>query len=441
MGKNFAMISLGCSKNLVNSEQMIWLLENAGYHAVATYDIADIAIINTCGFVDSAKAEAIENILELIRIKKDGRLKKIFVVGCLAESAKEEILDEFPEVDGLAGCGSYGDIVKLVEASYKEEKPCFFGDINASIEECGRTRLTAWYTAYVKIAEGCDNRCSYCVIPSLRGRYRSRTEEDIAAECAALASDGVKEINIIAQDITRYGRDLDNGTTLASLLKKLCAIDGISWIRLHYLYPDGITDELISVVSSEDKICKYLDLPLQHCDDDILLSMNRRGSRADIKELINKLRARIPSVVLRTTFITGLPGETEEKFEDLCDFVKEMHFERAGFFAFSPQEGTPAASMPGQIDEETAENRRALLIELQERIMTKYYDNLIGKELLVLCEGYDRYAEISFGRSFAESPDIDGKIFFKASPRPNEGDFIKIRIEENADGDLFGSVI
>lgn len=440
MSHKIAVVTLGCPKNVVMSEQMIYRLEQAGYSIVAAYSEAEIIILNTCSFIDSAKAEAVENILELLKFKDDGTLKKLIVVGCLAENVKEQITEEFPEVDGIAGCGSYDQIVEVVESALRDEHPAVFGDINAPVTECGRTRLTAWYSAYVRIAEGCSNRCSYCIIPSLRGSFRSRREDDIVRECRELAADGVKELNIIAQDITRYGEDLE-GKSLATLLRRLCRIDGIEWIRLHYLYPAGITDELIEVIRTEEKICKYLDIPIQHCNDGILKAMNRRGTKADLLSLIQKLRERIPEVVLRTSIIVGLPGETDEIFEELCAFMKEVRFERAGVFTYSPQEGTVAASLPNQVDEDVAAHRRELLYELQDRIMTSYYDSLVGKTFRVLCEGYDRIAETSFGRTYADSPDIDGKVFFKATPRPRDGDFIDVTIDENYEGELFGSVV
>jgi len=436
----FAVVTLGCPKNQVMSEQMIYRLEKAGYKAVSGYMNAEIIILNTCAFIDSAKAEAVENILELLKFKDDGTLKRLIVVGCLAENVREQITEEFPGVDGIAGCGSYDDIVDIVKSAYKNEHPAVFGDINAPVTECGRTRLSAWYTAYVRIAEGCNNCCSYCIIPSLRGHFRSRQEDAIVAECEELACDGVKELNIIAQDITRYGEDLE-GKSLVTLLRRLVKIEGIDWIRLHYLYPAGITDELIDLIASEEKICSYLDIPIQHCNNDILKAMNRRGDKAYLLNLFKKLRERIPGVVLRTSLIVGLPGETDEIFEELCDFCKEVHFERAGVFAYSPQEGTVAASLPGQVDEEVAKHRRELLYELQDKIMTSYYDGLVGKDFTVLCEGYDRLAETSFGRTYADSPDIDGKIFFKATPRPKDGDFIRIHIDENFEGELFGSPV
>ncbi|MBE6998650.1 MAG: 30S ribosomal protein S12 methylthiotransferase RimO [Ruminococcaceae bacterium] len=438
MSHTFTVVTMGCPKNTVMSEQMIYRMEQAGYTAVPGYMDAEIIILNTCGFIDSAKAEAVENILELLRFKEDGTLKKLIVVGCLAELVREEITEEFPDVDGLAGCGSYDNIVEVVESALRDEHPAVFGDINAPVTECGRTRLTAWYSAYVRIAEGCNNRCSYCIIPSLKGNFRSREEDAIVAECEELAADGVKELNIIAQDITRYGEDLE-GKSLVTLLRRLCRIDGIEWIRLHYLYPAGITDELIDLIAEEDKICNYLDIPMQHCNDQILKAMNRRGTKADLLALVKKLREKIPGVILRTSLIVGLPGETEEIFEELCDFCKEVKFERVGVFSFSPQEGTVAASLPNQVDEETAEHRKELLYDLTDRIMTQYYESLVGKTVKVLCEGFDRIAEISFGRSYADSPEIDGKIFFKAKPRPEDGEFIDIIIEENYEGELFGS--
>ena len=433
-----AVVTLGCPKNVVMSEQMIYRLEKAGYKIVAAYSEAEIIVLNTCAFIDSAKAEAVENILELLRFKDDGTLKKLIVAGCLAEDVKTEILDEFPGVDGLLGCGSYDRIVEAVDAALRGEQPLFFGPLDAPVTECGRVRLTAWYSAYLRIAEGCSNRCSYCIIPSLRGPYRSRDEDLVVKECEELASDGVKEINVIAQDITRYGEDLE-GKSLATLLRRVARIDGIEWIRLHYLYPESITDELIEVIRTEEKIVKYLDIPIQHASDKILRAMNRRGTKAELTALFRKLRERIPGVVLRTTVMVGFPGETDGDFEELCDFMKAVRFERAGIFVFSPQEGTPAASLPDPVDEDVAEHRHELLSELQDRIMNDYSASLVGKTFRVLCEGYDRIAETCFGRTFADSPEIDGRIFFKASPRPRDGDFIDITVDEIYEGELFGS--
>ncbi len=433
-----AVVTLGCPKNVVMSEQMIYRLEKAGYQIVAAYSEAEIIVLNTCAFIDSAKAEAVENILELLKFKDDGTLKKLIVAGCLAEDVKGEITEEFPGVDGIMGCGSYDEIVDVVESALRGEHPARFGPLDAPVSECGRVRLTAWYSAYLRIAEGCSNHCSYCIIPSLRGPYRSRDEDLIVKECEELAASGVREVNVIAQDVTRYGEDLP-GKSLATLLRRIAKVDGIEWIRLHYLYPERITDELIEVIRSEDKIVKYLDVPIQHASDRILRAMNRRSSREELRALFKKLRERIPGVVLRTTVMVGFPGESDDDFEDLCDFMKEIRFERAGVFVFSPQEGTKAAFLPGQVDEETANHRHELLTELQDRIMNAYYDSLVGRTFRVLCEGYDRIAETSFGRTYADSPDIDGKVFFKAVPRPRDGDFIDITIDENYEGELFGS--
>ena len=433
-----AVVTLGCPKNLVMSEQMIHRLEQAGYPIVAGYSEAEVIVLNTCAFIDSAKAEAVENILELLKFKDDGTLKKLIVAGCLAQDVKDEITAEFPGVDGIMGCGSYDEIVGVVESALRDEHPARFGRLDAPVTECGRVRLTAWYSAYLRIAEGCDNRCSYCIIPSLRGPYRSREEDAVVKECEELAADGVKEINVIAQDITRYGQEF-RGKNLGTLLRRIAKIDGIEWIRLHYLYPESITDELIEVIRTEEKIVNYLDIPIQHASDRILRLMNRRGTRRELLELFAKLRERIPGLVLRTTVMVGFPGETDEEFEELCDFMKKVRFERAGVFVFSPQEGTEAAALPDPVEEEVALHRQELLTELQERIMNAWYDSLVGKTVRVLCEGYDRLAETSFGRTCADSPDIDGKIFFKASPRPRDGDFIMITIDENYEGELFGS--
>jgi len=364
-----ALISLGCAKNLVNSEQMLCLLDEAGYEIVDSYEGADVGIVNTCGFIDGAKMEAIENILRLAEAKQEGLLKKIIVTGCLSQRYQKELTDEMPEIDGILGVGSYGDIVKAVE-SVLESDALFesYGDKDAPVEEFGRIVSTGPNWAYIRIAEGCDNRCSYCAIPDIRGHFRSREMDAVVSEAEALAQSGVRELIVVAQDITRYGTDLYGKRCLSELLRKLCKIEGFTWIRLHYLYPDEIDDELIQTIAEEDKILKYIDLPIQHINDTVLKLMNRRGTGAEIRKLFKKLRDTIPGLVLRTSLIAGLPGEDEAAFEELCEFLREFRIERAGVFAYSPEEGTRAADME-RPDEETAERRAELLNEIQTEIM------------------------------------------------------------------------
>ncbi|MGI6014555.1 MAG: 30S ribosomal protein S12 methylthiotransferase RimO [Oscillospiraceae bacterium] len=439
MRETIALISLGCAKNLVNSEQMLWLLNQADFELVDDADGADVAIVNTCGFIDSAKSEAIGIILELAELKTADRLQKIVVTGCLSERYREQILEELPEVDAVMGVGNYDDIVEVVQAVLTGETVAVFGDNNAPVEETKRVISTGPAWAYLKIAEGCDNRCSYCAIPDIRGHFRSRPMEAILEEARELASLGIKELLVVAQDITRYGTDLFGAPSLDKLLAELCKIDGIAWIRLHYLYPDEITDSLIDVIADEEKILPYLDIPIQHISDKILRAMNRRGTGDEIRTLFQKLREKIPGLVLRTSLITGLPGEGDAEFEELCDFLREARIERAGVFPYSPEEGTPAASMPDRPDEEVAQRRAELIMELQAEIMDDYNDSRVGQTLCVLCEGYDEDAACLYGRTYADSPDIDGKVFFDGEAQ--HGDFVNILITGVMDGDLIGEMV
>jgi len=433
-----AFISLGCAKNLVNTEQMAALAAEAGYLLAPEADGADIAVLNTCGFIDSAKSEAIEQILALAALKAEGRLQKILVAGCLAERYREEILTELPEVDGLIGCGSFQDIVKAVGEAVSGRVPVLFGELGAPEE--GRPRLlsTPRWTAYLKIAEGCDNRCSYCVIPSLRGPYRSRSLEDLVSEAESLSALGVKELIVVAQDITRYGIDLYGRRRLVELLKALCKVEGIRWIRLHYLYPDEIDEELIDTIVREEKILPYLDIPIQHVSDKILRAMNRRGGKAELISLFRVLRERIPGLVLRTSLMCGFPGEGKAEFEELCDFLREAKIERAGVFVFSPQEGTKAARMESQVEPETAEHRAELITELQSRVMDDYLARRIGTTAEVLCEGRSEADEFYFGRSYAESPEVDGRIMFSATEEVTPGTFVAVKITGSRDGEPVG---
>ena len=440
MREKIGMVSLGCANNQVNAEQMLYLLKEAGFEISGDPAGCDLAIVNTCGFIESAKAEAIDHILALGQLKAAGQLGKILVTGCLSQRYQDEILTEMPEVDGVLGTGSYGEIVSAVEKTLAGQTVKSFGDIDAPLDETPRVLTSPDYYAYLKIAEGCDNHCSYCIIPALRGRYRSRELDDVLYEARTLAADGVKELIVVAQDISRYGLDLPGHThLLPQLLRELCKIDGIHWVRLHYLYPDETTDEMIDVIASEPKIVKYLDIPIQHVNDEILKKMNRRGDKAFITALFEKLRARIPGLVLRTSLIAGLPGEGEAEFEELCTWLRQMKLERVGAFAFSPEEGTVAAMMEYP-PTEVAQARAEKIAEIQSRIMDEYYEGLMGKTLEVLCEGYDEEEEAYFGRTYADSPDIDGKVWFAAERTIHPGEFVMVTMTDVYDGDLIGEV-
>lgn len=434
-----AFVSLGCAKNLVNTEQMMALCRKEGWTVTGEPEGADVAVLNTCGFIEGAKTEAIDNILELAGLKQEGKLGKLLVAGCLTQRYRDEILEELPEIDGILGTGSYTDVVEAVKAVMAGDTPTYFGDIHHTIEDGERLVSTPSYTAYLKIAEGCDNCCAYCIIPRLRGRYRSRSMDSLVAEAKGLADAGVKELIVIAQDITRYGTDWDGKHHLAELLERLCRLD-FQWIRLHYLYPDEFDDELIEVIASQPKIVKYLDIPLQHCNDAILKRMNRRGTKAEILELLSKLRTRIPGLVLRTSLIVGLPGEGEAEFEELCDFLRQTAIERAGVFQFSPEEGTAAALMPDQVPADVAERRVELLVDLQSRVMDGWNEERLGRVMEVLCEGFDAEAGCYAGRSYADSPDIDGRVLFTAAGLIPAGEFVKVHINDVADGDLMGEI-
>ncbi len=436
MGKRIGMISLGCAKNQVNAEQMLYLLQEAGYTLLPSVEGADVVIINTCGFIDSAKSEAIDNILAMGALKAEGVIGKILVTGCLSQRYQQEILQELPEVDGVLGTGSYGSVVGAVRALLNGERVCQFGDIDAPVDEVDRVLTTPRHYAYLKIAEGCDNRCSYCVIPSLRGKFRSRTMEDCLYEARRLAEDGVRELIVVAQDTSRYGIDLYGERRLPELLRELCRIEKLHWIRVHYLYPDELSDELIDVIASEPKIVNYMDIPIQHVNPLILKKMNRRGTREELDALFAKLRERIPDVVIRTSIITGLPYEGEVEFEELCDWLREHKLERVGAFAFSPEEGTAAAKMDYP-DEEVAVRRAEIVSQLQSGIMDAYNAARIGTVMEVLCEGRDGESGKYFGRTYADSPDIDGRVLFDADG-VQEGDFVSVRITDTLDGDLIG---
>ena len=439
MSVKIGMVSLGCAKNQVNAEQMLYLLQEAGYELLSDVGGADVVIINTCGFIDSAKSEAIDNIIAMGELKNEGVIGKILVTGCLSQRYQDEILQEMPEVDGVLGTGSYGRIVSVVERLIGGEQVSEFGDIHAPIDEVGRVLTTPAHYAYLKVAEGCDNHCSYCVIPSLRGKFRSRTMDDCLYEARMLAEDGVKELIVVAQDTSRYGIDLYGERKLPELLRELCKIEKLHWIRVHYLYPDEMTDELIDVIASEPKIVKYMDIPIQHVNELILKKMNRRGTRQELDERFAKMREKMPDVVIRTSIICGLPYEGEEEFEELCTWLKQQKLERVGAFAFSPEEGTAAAKMPYP-DSEIAAHRAEIVNELQSRIMDEYNEKRIGTLMEVLCEGYDDENEAYFGRTYADSPDIDGRVFFTAEESVKVGSFVSVHITDVIDGELCGYV-
>lgn len=441
MAVKVGMISLGCAKNQVDGELLMAKLKAAGYELVDDVAMADVAIVNTCGFIESAQKESIDEILELGMLKKEGRIKKLVATGCLAERFQGEMRKELPELDGVLGIGANEDPVKYlrdmlesgpIEAFPEKEKLPLSGD---------RELTTPSWSAYLKIAEGCDNRCSYCAIPYIRGGYRSRTMEDIEQEARALARNGAKELVLIAQDTTRYGIDLYGEYSLAKLLKRLSGIEGIKWLRVLYCYPDAITDELLEVMADEEKVLPYIDLPLQHCSGKVLRAMNRRGDMESLEALIEKIRSKVPGVILRTTLITGFPGETEEDFTQLSEFVKTVKFDRLGCFTYSREEGTPAASLPDQLDQEEKERRAGIIAEQQMDITGEKGEALIGKTVEVLVEGFDRYAECWFGRSYMDAPDVDGKVFFTApEKRPTLGSFVQVKIEDCMEGDLTGSL-
>ena len=440
MAYNVAFISLGCAKNQVNCEQMMAAAQAAGNTVQAGPEGADVVVVNTCGFLASACEEAIENILEVAELKKAGKVKKILVSGCMAQRYQKDILQELPEVDGILGTGSYGDVAQAIdEVMAQGLRPCYLGNVSAAEQGGARILSTPPWYAYLRIAEGCDNRCAYCIIPALRGRYRSRPMAELLDEAAELASAGVKELIVIAQDITRYGTDLNGEHQLAKLLQELCRLD-FHWIRLHYLYPDEVTEELIDTVAREEKIVPYLDIPIQHCNDGILKAMNRRDTKAELLELFGKLRERIPGLVLRTSLITGLPGEGEEELAELCDFLREVRIERAGVFPFSPEDGTKAAKME-HVDFEEAQRRAEIVVDVQSDIIDAYNESVLGSVREILCEGFDPQAQMFYGRSYAESPDIDGRVWFTAEEEVPAGTFVSVRLTGTMDGELTGETV
>ena len=434
-------ISLGCSKNLVDTEVMLYKLHSAGFEITPDEEEAEIIVVNTCGFIESAKQESIDNILDCEELKKWGKCKHIIATGCLVERYREEVMENLPELDAIVGVGSLDDIVEACEAVMKGEKYSSFKDKETSTLGGDRIITTEPHTAYLKIAEGCDNRCTYCAIPLIRGRLRSRPIEDIVAEAKDLEGMGVKEINLIAQDTTRYGLDLYGEYSLAKLVKAITKETSIPWIRLLYCYPDKITDELIDELRDNERLVKYMDIPIQHISDNVLTRMNRHGNSDLIRKTVKKLRDRVPGIVLRTTAMVGFPGETEEDFCRLCEFVKEAKFDRFGAFTFSPEEGTEAAGFDGQIDEQCKQDRYDALMQTQLYITEDKNAEKVGTEIEVLVDGYDTVAEVYYGRSYADAPDVDGKVYFKSPRKINAGAFVSVKITEALDYDLIGEVI
>ena len=442
MNYKAGIVSLGCAKNQVDAETLLFSLKQKGFELVDDPAKADAVIVNTCGFIESAKQESIDEIIELGKLKREGKIKAIIVTGCLAERYQNEITKQLYEVDAAVGIGANSKIADIVLDALGGNKTELFPSKLELPLEGGRIQSTPPYTAYLKIAEGCDNRCTYCAIPLIRGGFRSREPENVIEEAKQLAEKGVRELNVIAQDTTRYGEDLFGKPYLAKLLKELCKIEKLRWIRVLYCYPERVTDELIDVMANEEKIVKYIDLPLQHCNAEILKSMNRRGSRESLTALLKKIRDRIPNVVLRTTFISGFPGETEEQFEELCEFAKEIEFDRLGCFPYSQEEDTPAAAFPNQLDEETKQNRADIIMEQQQLIMTRRCEKLVGTTVEVLVEGFDRIAECWYGRTYTDAPEVDGCVFFTTGgKKPSIGSFVNVKITDTMGIDPVGEMI
>lgn len=435
------MVSLGCPKNQVDAERMLYLLRKDGYELVSDAALSDVVIINTCGFIESAKQEAIETILEFCTLKQEGRIKSVIVTGCLSERYKDEVLKEIPELDAVVGLGSNENICEIIRDVLKGAQITSFGEKESLCFDDKRIISTPSNFAFIKIAEGCNNCCTYCAIPSIRGRFRSRKIEDIVSEAEKIAEQGFTELVVVAQDTTRYGEDIYGEPKLAELLKKLCKIEGLKWIRTLYMYPERITDELIDTIAKEEKLVKYFDIPIQHCNSEVLKRMNRKGDKQSLIQLIEKIRNKIPDVILRTTLIAGFPGETEEQFEELCEFVSQVRFERLGCFAYSQEEGTAAAKLKNQIDEDIKKHRCEIIYDTQLRISDEFNQSLLGSELEVVVEGFDRYAECFFGRSSMDAPDIDGKIFFTGDKKLSLGEYVTVKINDILDYDLLGEII
>lgn len=434
-------VSLGCSKNLVDTEVMIRKLYDAGFEIVPDESEAEIIIVNTCGFIESAKQESIDNILDVAKLREWGKCRGIVATGCLVERYREEVMRELPEIDALLGVGSLEDIVEACRAVLRGEKYTSFRDKETSKLGGDRILTTEDHTAYLKIAEGCDNKCTYCAIPLIRGKMRSRTIEDIVKEARELEELGVKELNLIAQDTSRYGLDLYGEYKLVELVRAICRETKIPWIRLLYCYPDKITDELISEMKNNPRLLNYIDIPVQHISDSVLKRMNRHGGEALIRETVEKLRREVPGIVLRTTAMVGFPGESDEDFEKLCLFIKEARFERFGAFTYSAEEGTLAADFDGEIDEQTKQDRYDILMQTQLTVTEDLNAAHIGKTLEVLCEGFDTVAEVYYGRSYMDAPDVDGRVYFTSKKKLSRGDFVTVKIKEALDYDLVGEAI
>ena len=434
-------ISLGCCKNLVDTEVMLYNLHAAGFEITPNEEEAEIIVINTCGFIESAKQEAIENILDAASLKEWGKCRHIIATGCLVERYREEVMREMPEIDALVGIGSLDDIAEACKAVMRGEKYTSFKNKETSSLGGDRIITTGPHSAYIKVSEGCDNLCTYCAIPLIRGKHRSRPIEDIVKEAKDLEAMGVKEINLIAQDTTRYGLDLYGEYSLARLIRAITEETSIPWIRMLYCYPDKITDELINELRNNDRLLKYMDIPVQHIADPVLKRMNRHGGKALIVDAITRLRYGVPGIILRTTAMVGFPGETEEDFAELCEFVKETRFDRFGAFTFSPEEGTAAAEMDGQIDERVKQDRYDCLMQTQLTVAEEKTAERVGSRLTVLCEGYDKISEVYHGRSFADASDVDGRVYFKSSKHIPSGEFVEVQITEALDYDLVGEAI
>lgn len=443
MAVTVGMVSLGCNKNQVDAERMMYSLRQEGYELLEDAALAEVVIVNTCGFIESAKQEAIETILEFCKLKAEGKIRKVLVTGCLAERYREEVAELIPEVDAVVGIGCDGEIAAILQDTLQREEPTpltRFGNKEALSLDGGRVLSTLPYYAYLKVAEGCDNRCSYCAIPMIRGKFRSKPVEALVEEAKWLASQGVRELNVIAQDTTRYGEDLYGEKALPRLLTELCKIPELHWIRILYCYPERVTDELLEVMAKEKKIVKYMDLPIQHVNSEILRRMHRPGGRKELDLLLDKIRRKIPDIVLRTTLIAGFPGETEGQFAELAEFVRDAKFERLGCFAYSQEEGTPAAAMDGQLDEDLKQRRADHIMEMQMLVSEQYNQRMVGKTVEAVVEGFDRYAECFFGRTAADAPEIDGKIFFTSQEKLSLGQFVQVTITEILDYDLIGEV-
>ncbi|MBR2715131.1 MAG: 30S ribosomal protein S12 methylthiotransferase RimO [Ruminococcus sp.] len=441
MSITVGFVSLGCAKNRVDCEMMMSKVREGGYRLIEDAAQADIAVINTCGFIESAKRESIDEILELSKLKEEGKIKKIIVTGCLAQRYAEEIRTLIPEADVVIGLGANGDICDAISKSLDGEIVESFPDVSLMPLDGKRVQSTLSHYAYLRVADGCDNCCTYCAIPLIRGHFRSRKMENIIEEAKHLVNNGVKELNVIAQDTTRYGEDIYGKLMLPELLKELCKIENLEWVRIMYCYPDRITDELIKTIKNEEKIVKYIDIPLQHCNGEVLQNMNRKGDKETLTKLIEKIRKEIPQITLRTTFIAGFPGETDEQFTELSQFVEDMKFERMGCFAYSLEEDTKASLMSNQIDEDIKAERSRIINEQQAIIMQNNCEKYIGKTIDVLVEGFDRYAECYFGRSASDAPEVDPCVFFTINgDKPRSGDIVKVTVTDYLDCDLVGEM-